>query len=198
MLPLPSTRRSAAFSTRLKRSHGYPPPHLNERRSNPPHFALLGLNTPHRPQPLEALLGLPSPGVLARCPHQVCSHWSARLTWKAFFCVVIAAFTFNSIISLDEAHIPIDPSPFPRTHVCDLRSSASSLRDSSSFPFRQPFAPILHKRLIPQPLLARRPACLGPSTHRLGVAHGQVIEHRVWGRATGLRWGARVVQIGRG
>ena len=29
---------------------------------------------------------------------EVCSHWNANLTWRSFFCVVIAAVTFNLII----------------------------------------------------------------------------------------------------
>ena len=31
---------------------------------------------------------------------EVCSHWSASLTWRSFFCVVIAAYTFNTFIRL--------------------------------------------------------------------------------------------------
>jgi chloride channel 7 len=33
----------------------------------------------------------------------VCSHWSAKLTWRSFFCVTIGAFTFNTIINESSA-----------------------------------------------------------------------------------------------
>ena len=32
---------------------------------------------------------------------QVCSHWPHKLTWRAFFCTIIAAFTFTAVMNTD-------------------------------------------------------------------------------------------------
>ena len=32
---------------------------------------------------------------------EVCSHWPHKLTWRAFFCTIIAAFTFTAVMNTD-------------------------------------------------------------------------------------------------
>ena len=31
----------------------------------------------------------------------MCSHWPHKLTWRAFFCTIIAAFTFTAVMNTD-------------------------------------------------------------------------------------------------
>ena len=47
---------------------------------------------------------------------EVCSHWTDKMTWRAFFCCVVAALTFNMVFDWCEGHSRrTDPRTDPRT-----------------------------------------------------------------------------------
>ena len=51
-----------------------------------------------------AAFNSPAGGILYSL-EEVCSHWSSTMTWRSFFCVVVAAIVFNLLITIQAGNL---------------------------------------------------------------------------------------------
>jgi chloride channel 7 len=90
--------------------HGWPGTHrMLELRLPQPQREWIGMGAAAG---VAAAFNAPFGGILYSF-EEVCSHWTATLTWRSFFCCMLVAMTYRLIVELSRGEVSSAPPPVP-------------------------------------------------------------------------------------